>query len=103
MPGRIARGGKSRIRSVRNVDWHALKRGGDGDAFLTMQLVSSFPLARLLAFQSLILVACDAPPPGVAVDDGGRVTETTPAQNLKQRQAAFLNRLRDADPQGRTI
>jgi len=68
-----------------------------------MQLLSSFRLARLLAFQALIMVACDAPPPGVAVDDGGRVTETIPAQNLKQRQAAFLNRLRDADPRGRTI
>jgi len=68
-----------------------------------MQLLSSFRLARLLAFQALILVACDAPPPGVAVDDGGQVTETIPAQNLKQRQAAFLNRLRDADPRGRTI
>jgi hypothetical protein len=68
-----------------------------------MRSLSSFPPARLLAFPALILVACDAPPPGVAVDDGVRVTETAPAQNLKQRQATFLNRLRDADPQGRTI
>jgi hypothetical protein len=68
-----------------------------------MRLLSSFPPARLLAFPALILVACDAPPPGVAGDDSVRVTETAPAQNLKQRQATFLNRLRDADPQGRTI
>jgi len=32
-----------------------------------------------------------------------RTAHDVPSSDLKQRQIAFLNRIRDADPQGRTI
>jgi hypothetical protein len=50
---------------------------------------------------ALILASCDVPPPATS-------TSTSPAQSesasdFKQRQLAFLNRIREADPQQRTI
>lgn len=58
----------------------------------------------------LALSACDAPPPPatrtVSVEETGNA-ETTRltggGEAVPQRQAAFLNRLREADPQQRTI
>jgi hypothetical protein len=68
-----------------------------------MQLLSSSQLAALVLFQALMLAGCDPAAPIVRQDSGNLAAERAPADNLKQRQAAFLNRLRDADPQGRTI
>ena len=54
-----------------------------------------------------LLVSCDArqsisssnaPPP-----QQNRVAQPDPRSNFKQRQLAFLNRIREADPQQRTI
>ncbi len=63
---------------------------------------------RLLVFPAmLILVGCDAAPsaaPGAGhAVELNRPAEGKPAGDLAQRQAAFLNRLREADPQQRTI
>ena len=61
---------------------------------------SSLTLGCLLLFAS-----CDAPPPAAppltGQDRAGQPESTT--QDLKQRQMAFLNRIREADPQQRTI
>lgn len=81
-----------------------------GSAILgTMRLL---PLPRSLPGTlalAALLTACDPPPPAVRsepppvrVEEVGRVNQTKPS-DLKERQAAFLNRMRDADPQGRTI
>ena len=75
---------------------------------LTMHQLSSFRLAGWLTLQAFFLAACDPAPPVAPIKESSPVIQTTPAQkapadDLKQRQAAFLNRLRDADPQGRTI
>jgi hypothetical protein len=51
----------------------------------------------------LIVAGCDPAPPVVTNGDRSTVIRSAPADDLKQRQAAFLNRVRDADPQGRTI
>ena len=54
-----------------------------------------------------LLASCDAPPPPATTAPGPRMEAAPPAQtapgNLRQRQADFLNRLRAADPQQRTI
>jgi len=68
-----------------------------------MESFSSFRFAFLLWASALILAACDAPPASVPHQEGERVPQAAPAEGLKQRQMAFLNRLREADPQGRTI
>ena len=68
-----------------------------------MRLPSSLRLPELLVAQALILAACDPSSPVVTGEDRRPVTKSAPSDNLKQRQAAFLNRVRDADPQGRTI
>ena len=53
----------------------------------------------------LLLASCDASPPASAPlteqDRAAQPPEST--QDLKQRQMAFLNRIREADPQQRTI
>ncbi len=69
------------------------------------------PLSRFLTTPGFILAlflsGCDAPPPrntaGPAAEE--RKTASTPAdaRGFKERQMAFLNRLREADPQKRTI
>ena len=70
------------------------------------------PAVLLLASVAFILAGCDppAPAPGVSdpVSSAPPVARTLPpeatgARNLKQRQIDFLNRLREADPQQRTI
>jgi hypothetical protein len=72
-----------------------------------MESFSSFRFAFLLWASALILSACDAPPASVPRQGGERVPQAVPqaapAEGLKQRQMAFLNRLREADPQGHTI
>jgi len=60
----------------------------------------------LLAVAAALLAACDAPapaPPAVLPGVAPASTQTGGASDLKQRQIAFLNRIRDADPQQRTI
>jgi len=51
-----------------------------------------------------MLASCDAQPPS-ATRDTERSADKPPAQSqeLKERQMAFLNRIREADPQGHTI
>jgi hypothetical protein len=51
----------------------------------------------------MVFGACDAPPPGATVEVNTRTAADARNPDLKQRQIAFLNRIRDADPQGRTI
>ncbi len=53
---------------------------------------------------ALALAACDAgPPAGVGTRDAAAVRPAASSVELKQRQIDFLNRIRTADPQGRTI
>jgi hypothetical protein len=60
---------------------------------------SSLILGCLLLFAS-----CDASPPaGAPVTEQDRAAQPESTQDLKQRQMAFLNRIREADPQKRTI
>jgi hypothetical protein len=70
---------------------------------IVLLIMRSRLVLALLALASPIFSGCDAPAarPPTATD-----TRTSPEiqpSELKQRQAAFLNRIRDADPQGRTI
>ncbi|MEP6699452.1 MAG: hypothetical protein ABJB09_06945 [Verrucomicrobiota bacterium] len=54
----------------------------------------------------LSLVSCDQTPglsTNTAPVDANRAPQTASTQDLKQRQIAFLNRIREADPQHRTI
>jgi hypothetical protein len=68
-----------------------------------------FPYTLALLLCCAILIgpsACDAaPPPGAPFsgDTETRVATQTDQGNLKQRQIAFLNRIRKADPERRTI
>jgi hypothetical protein len=56
---------------------------------------------------ALLLAACDAPPPSSSTTapsaEQNRAAPPDSAQDVRQRQIAFLNRIRDADPQQRTI
>ncbi len=50
------------------------------------------------------VASCDmGPPPAAPPVQQDRSTPSDSAQNSKQKQIAFLNRIRDADPAGRTI
>ena len=68
----------------------------------------TFVRIRMIAFAAgAALVSCDVAPPAsptvspdTAADPGKPTTDRT---SLKQRQAAFLNRIRAADPQQTTI
>lgn len=62
----------------------------------------------------LLLAGCDSKrPPEVGLEDRPQPTQSPrttggprsggEGENLKQRQADFLNRIREADPQGKTI
>jgi hypothetical protein len=52
----------------------------------------------------LLLASCDASPPASAPStEQDRGVQPESSQGLKQRQMAFLNRIREADPQQRTI
>ena len=60
---------------------------------------SSLILGCLFLFAS-----CDASPPASApLTEQDRAVQPESTQDLKQRQMAFLNRIREADPQQRTI
>lgn len=65
--------------------------------------VYSFALAA-----TLVVAGCDSPPPSVLPPAVPSVERSRAAQpdnqrDFKDRQMAFLNRLRQADPQARTI
>jgi hypothetical protein len=65
-------------------------------------------LVFLSAALALALAACDAPPPATtppvtSVPNEERTIASGGSRDLKQRQIAFLNRIREADPQQRTI
>ena len=68
-----------------------------------MRLLTSFSFIAQLLVPALMLAACDRPTSPARYEESKPVTQAAPAENLKQRQVAFLNRLRAADPQGRTI
>src|SRR6476646_8143435 len=52
----------------------------------------------------LLLASCDASPPANApLTEQERAAKPESTQGLQQRQMAFLNRIREADPQQRTI
>jgi hypothetical protein len=48
-------------------------------------------------------VGCDQQPPPPKAEAAGITRSASQKGNLKERQLAFLNRIREADPQGRTI
>ena len=51
-----------------------------------------------------LFVSCDASPPAVAPSAEQKpIVQPQSAQDFKQQQMAFLNRIREADPQQRTI
>jgi len=52
---------------------------------------------------ALLLAACEPPPATVQHDEPSRVVQSVPRDDVKQRQVEFLNKIREADPQGRTI
>ena len=59
------------------------------------------PFRTLLAVLAAALISCDVAPPAAP----NQIMRPSSAYtgDLSQRQAAFLNRIRDADPQQRTI
>jgi hypothetical protein len=71
-----------------------------------MRTPFAFPM---LAASILAFAGCEGQPPRAAAETDNRETDTRATApgvrepELKQRQVAFLNRIRDADPQGRTI
>lgn len=62
-------------------------------------------LSALVGGVALVtLTSCDVRPPGVSSREKGQATPATVQEHdVKKRQMAFLNRIREADPQGRTI
>jgi len=65
-------------------------------------MVNCCPLFRTLpVVLAAALVACDVAPP--AAPDRKMQTSTADMGNLRERQAAFLNRMRNADPEQRAI
>lgn len=55
-------------------------------------------------YVSCAFTACDAPPPRASSTAPAEVSRPARAAgSVQERQAAFLNRLREADPQQRTI
>ena len=52
---------------------------------------------------ALVLSACDAQKPAVRREDVPPSAQGSGSAALKERQMTFLNRLREADPNGRTI
>ncbi len=61
-------------------------------------------MPALLIAAALTLSACDSRTPGNVADADRSTTQpAAQSQEFKQRQIAFLNRIREADPQGSTI
>jgi hypothetical protein len=65
--------------------------------------LSSRSVALLLALAFMFMAACDPPTGAVGRSEGDLRAQVAPDASTKQRQMAFLNRIREADPQGRTI
>ena len=62
------------------------------------------PLTALLLGCVGALTACDSrPSTTVSSADTSAATQVSPSRELKERQIAFLNRIRQSDPQGHTI
>ncbi|HZJ14149.1 MAG TPA: hypothetical protein VFD27_03820 [Chthoniobacteraceae bacterium] len=60
--------------------------------------------AQLLAAAAVaVLAACDLSAPAVSHEKDSRPQAVVQTQDVKQRQISFLNRIREADPQARTI
>ena len=72
---------------------------------MRMKIFTRAQLCAVLATAVIaILPGCDRPPSSVPNETNSRTTlPAVGEQDLKQRQIAFLNRIREADPQGRTI
>jgi hypothetical protein len=68
-----------------------------------MQSIHERLISVPLLAAALVLAGCDAPPPPGVPSSEPRVAQPDNQQDLKQRQIAFLNRIREADPQARTI
>lgn len=71
-----------------------------------MNAMSSLParfVAVPLAGALFVLAGCDAPPPPNVSPVEPRTEQRANPEDLKQRQMAFLNRIREADPNARTI
>ncbi|MEP6956103.1 MAG: hypothetical protein ABI883_04705 [Chthoniobacterales bacterium] len=63
-----------------------------------------FQIGALLCASVCLLASCDPAPPRAAQDTNRAAGSPLPqSSDSKQRQVAFLNRIREADPQGRTI
>ncbi len=68
-----------------------------------MRLLSSIHAVALLLVPALMLAACDRPRATAQREESKPIIRAATAEALKQRQVDFLNRIREADPQGRTI
>jgi len=61
-------------------------------------------LFALPGIAAVALAGCDVKPLSESREQNSRSTRpVVPMQDVKQRQVAFLNRIREADPQARTI
>ena len=65
------------------------------------------PKLAITVSAALVIAACDLPPPTSAplppVAEQERAAQPAAARGMRERQMAFLNRIREADPQQRTI
>lgn len=75
-------------------------------SFSDIQLPIKAIFALLGGIVAVALAGCDVRSPGASSGKNSQATEPAvqaQAKDVKQRQMAFLNRIREADPQGRTI
>jgi hypothetical protein len=68
-----------------------------------MQWNHSFRSATSALALALMLSACEPPTGPAGTSEGDFRAPVAADASTKQRQIAFLNRIREADPQGRTI
>jgi len=91
-------------RGPLKLDWNdfdALMFGGLHEVCMPMKTSRG---AQLLAAAAVaVLAACDLSAPAVSHEKDSRPQAVVQTQDVKQRQISFLNRIREADPQARTI
>jgi len=71
-----------------------------------MKTKMMLPKLAIAPSAALIIAACDLPPPPSAptpATEQERAAQSGSVRGMRERQVAFLNRIREADPQQRTI
>jgi Domain of unknown function (DUF3597) len=89
-----------------DIDYSPLKRALRGDSIPLFQRFMRMPSLLLTFATFATLVACDARPPASTETprrENSKAVQPGNESDFRQRQMAFLNRLREADPQQRTI